>query len=96
LKHLCPSPPPPLLPSRTFCTLPLHLEEKKEKACLVLRSASRCVCASGCNSSHLESGISRQRVLLRERESERASKRAERFRLCFVRENSLWTRRSWL
>ncbi len=91
-----PLPPPPLLPSRTFCTLPLHLEEKKEKACLVLRSASRCVCASGCNSSHLESGISRQRVLLRERESERASKRAERFRLCFVRENSLWTRRSWL
>jgi hypothetical protein len=89
-------PPPPLLPSRTFCTLPLHLEEKKEKACPVLRSASPCVCASVCNSSHLESGISRQRVLLRERESERTSKRADRFRLCFVRENSLWTRRSWL
>ncbi len=66
-------PPPPLLPSRTFCTRPLHLEEKKEKACPVLRSASRCVCASRCSSSHLESGISRQRVLLRERESERAS-----------------------
>jgi hypothetical protein len=65
-------PLPHLLPSRNFCILPLHPEEKKEKACPV-RSASRCVCASRCSSSHLESGISRQRVLLRERESKQAT-----------------------
>jgi len=79
LKHLC---HPPLLPSRTFCTLPLHLEEKKEKACPVLRSASRCVCASGCNSSHLEGGISRQRALLRERERASEPQNALRAFVC--------------
>jgi hypothetical protein len=69
---LCPPPASPPSPSfpHTFCTFPLHLEEKKEKACPVMRSASRCVCASRCSSSHLESGISRQGVLLRERERE--------------------------
>ncbi len=82
--------PPPLssLPAPSVLVLCI-LRRRKKKACPVLRSASRCVCASRCSSSHLESGISRQRVLLRERESERASKRAERFRLCFVRENCL-------
>jgi hypothetical protein len=70
------APPPPLLPSRTFCTRPLRLEEKKEKACPVLRSASPCVCASRCSSSHLESGISMQRVLLRERERARGPQNA--------------------
>jgi hypothetical protein len=82
---LPPPPPhthPPLLPSRTFCTLPLHLEEKKEKACPVLRSASRCVCASGCNSSHLEGGISRQRALLRERERASEPQNALRAFVC--------------
>jgi hypothetical protein len=43
MKYLWPTLPP--VPSRTFCTLPLHLEEKKEKLVLCALLVSLCVCA---------------------------------------------------